>query len=105
MSSLVGGVFDREKGYRITEQSPESFTEQQAMLAKETIGKYWSTGDRPMQVLQGQLCFDSIPHQYVINHPILANIVLSWYFWNHAKYVFPSVDDGFRSILSTDCLM
>jgi hypothetical protein len=96
MSCLAGGVVNREKGYRITEQSPESFTEQQAMLAKETIGKYWSTGDRPMQVLQGHHCFDSIPRQSVINHPILANIVLSWYLWNHAKYILLSVDDGFK---------
>jgi hypothetical protein len=51
---LAGGVFEQGQGYRITEQSPESFTEQQALLAKETISKYWSTGDRPMQVLQGQ---------------------------------------------------
>jgi hypothetical protein len=55
MPPLVGGVFYRgtSRGYRIIEQSPESFTEQQALLAKETIAKCWATGHRPVQVLQG----------------------------------------------------
>jgi len=74
--SLAGGVF--QQGYRITEQNPESFMEQQASLAKETISKYWSSGDRPMQVLQ-------------------ANIILSWYLWNHAK-LFDAWDCTGRSL-------
>jgi hypothetical protein len=87
-SILVGGVFHRgsSQGYRIVEQSPESFSERQALLAKKTIGKYWSTGDRPVQVLQGQLWITTVPRDSVIDFLILANIVLSWYLWNHAKY-------------------
>jgi hypothetical protein len=70
MPYLAGGVFYRgtSRGYRIIEQSPESFTEQHALLAKETIAKYWATGHRPLQVLQGLSCIAIIPRNPIINY-------------------------------------
>lgn len=40
--------------------------EQQALLAKEAISRYWSTGDRPVQALQGQLCIIQLLVQKLI---------------------------------------
>jgi hypothetical protein len=60
------------------------------LLAKETIAKCWATGHRPVQVLQGQPWIHTTLRDDVTDFSVLANIVLSWYLWNHAKYVLSS---------------
>ncbi|KIM77869.1 hypothetical protein PILCRDRAFT_611893 [Piloderma croceum F 1598] len=55
-----------QQRHRVNERRPESFAEEQARRARETIDVYVSRGEQPIQVMQ-------------------ANVILSWYFWCHAK--------------------
>ncbi|KAF9460797.1 hypothetical protein BDZ94DRAFT_1265146 [Collybia nuda] len=54
--------------HRIKEQRPDSFAEQQAKYARETAEHLNSLGENLFQVLQ-------------------ANIILSWFYWSHSRWV------------------
>jgi hypothetical protein len=70
--------------HKANDGHPESFAEEHARRARETIDILVSLGEHSLQVMQGdwvlvlsayiRLCLAS-----------LANVVLSWYFWCHAK--------------------
>ncbi|TFK41060.1 hypothetical protein BDQ12DRAFT_600361 [Crucibulum laeve] len=54
--------------HRSKEQRPDSFAEQQAKLARDTAAHLNSLGEDLFQVLQ-------------------ANIILSWFYWSHSRYI------------------
>ncbi|KAF8912757.1 hypothetical protein CPB84DRAFT_1670239 [Gymnopilus junonius] len=54
--------------YRIKQNRPDSFAEQQAKLAKETAERLNALGEDLFQVLQ-------------------ANIILTWFYWSHGRWV------------------
>ncbi|KAF8168005.1 hypothetical protein B0H34DRAFT_683893 [Crassisporium funariophilum] len=54
--------------YRIKEQRPDSFAEQQAKLARESAERLNTLGEDLFQVLQ-------------------ANIILTWFYWSHGRWV------------------
>ncbi|KAF8898638.1 hypothetical protein BD779DRAFT_1607387 [Infundibulicybe gibba] len=62
---------------RMKEHRPDSFAEQQAKYAKETADHLNSIGEDLFQVLQ-------------------ANIIISWFYWSHSKWVFLSSAHSIR---------
>jgi len=64
-----------QQRYRTRDGRPDSFAEEQARWARETIDKYLFIGENLVQVLQ-------------------ANVLLSWYFWCHAKWVEVFIASG-----------
>lgn len=61
--------------YRIKEQRPDSFAEQQAKLARETVDRLNILGEELFQVFQ-------------------ANIILTWFYWSHGRWVDVFLNSG-----------
>jgi hypothetical protein len=84
-SDISDEIFNQK--HRARERRPDSFAEQQAKLAKSGIEEYQNMGMSLLQCLQGtthQVRFGDFV--FLISCLVLtATIVLSWYYWCHAK--------------------
>ncbi|KXN89934.1 hypothetical protein AN958_04938 [Leucoagaricus sp. SymC.cos] len=61
--------------YRIKEQRPDSFAEQQAKLARTTVDRLNVLGEELFQVFQ-------------------ASIILTWFYWSHGRWVDVFLNSG-----------
>ncbi|KAJ3570257.1 hypothetical protein NP233_g4533 [Leucocoprinus birnbaumii] len=61
--------------YRVKEQRPDSFAEQQAKLAREMVDRLNVLGQELFEVFQ-------------------ANIILTWFYWSHGRWVDVFLNSG-----------
>lgn len=77
----AGSLYTVANRQQIGLNAPD-FAEQQVLHAKVQIDRHLTNGQNPLQVLQGVISFFS---KNANANMSLASIILSWYFWSHAK--------------------
>jgi hypothetical protein len=74
--------------YRAKEARPDSFAEQQARLASDKATAKENLGENLLYVLQGGFVPRALVTSALIFFFLSARIILSWFYWSHARSCF-----------------